>query len=68
MMHIFGDECMNIPEGWSIQENHLMREFSFEDFASAKAFTIGAYLLAATPSMDYDLRIYEKTQQEDYNS
>ena len=29
---------MKVPEGWSIQENHLMREFSFEDFAQAKAF------------------------------
>ena len=38
MMRIFGDEGMNVPEGWSIQENHLMREFSFEDFAQAKAF------------------------------
>ena len=38
MTHIFGDEGMNVPEGWSIQENHLMREFSFEDFAQAKAF------------------------------
>ena len=38
MTHIFGDEGMKVPEGWSIQENHLMREFSFEDFAQAKAF------------------------------
>lgn len=38
MTPIFGDEGMNVPEGWSIQENHLMREFSFEDFAQAKAF------------------------------
>ena len=38
MTHIFGDEGMNVPEGWSIQENHLMREFPFEDFAQAKAF------------------------------
>ena len=38
MTHIFGDEGMKVPEGWSIQENHLMREFSFEDFAQAKTF------------------------------
>ena len=27
---------MDAPEGWSIQENHLMREFSFDNFAEAK--------------------------------
>ena len=37
-MHIFGVEPMEIPTGWSIQENHLMREFSFENFADAKTF------------------------------
>ena len=37
-MHIFGAEYMEIPDGWSIQEDHLMREFEFEDFARAKAF------------------------------
>ena len=29
---------MDIPHGWSIQEDHLMREFEFEDFARAKDF------------------------------
>jgi len=29
---------MDIPDGWSIQEDHLMREFDFEDFNQAKAF------------------------------
>ena len=37
-MHIFGAECMEIPDGWSVQEDHLMREFEFKDFARAKAF------------------------------
>ena len=37
-MRISGDESMDVPEGWSIQENHLMREYSFEDFAQAKTF------------------------------
>lgn len=37
-MHIFGAECMAIPDGWSVQEDHLMREFEFEDFARAKTF------------------------------
>ncbi|MGB0780825.1 MAG: 4a-hydroxytetrahydrobiopterin dehydratase [Candidatus Poseidoniaceae archaeon] len=29
---------MEIPDGWSVQEDHLMREFEFEDFARAKTF------------------------------
>ena len=29
---------MEVPTGWSIQEDHLMREFSFENFADAKTF------------------------------
>jgi 4a-hydroxytetrahydrobiopterin dehydratase len=37
-MHIFGVEPMEVPIGWSIQEDHLMREFSFENFADAKTF------------------------------
>ena len=37
-MHISGDDRMDVPQGWSIQENHLMREFSFENFAEAKKF------------------------------
>jgi 4a-hydroxytetrahydrobiopterin dehydratase len=36
--HIFGDESMDIPNGWSIQEEHLMREFKFPNFADAKTF------------------------------
>ena len=37
-MHIFGVEPMEVPTGWSIQEDHLMREFSFDNFADAKTF------------------------------
>ncbi|RAH11473.1 MAG: 4a-hydroxytetrahydrobiopterin dehydratase [Methanobacteriota archaeon] len=37
-MHIFGVEPMEVPTGWSIQENHLMMEFSFDNFADAKTF------------------------------
>lgn len=29
---------MEAPPGWSIQEDHLMREFSFDNFADAKTF------------------------------
>ncbi|MDP6866702.1 MAG: 4a-hydroxytetrahydrobiopterin dehydratase [Candidatus Poseidoniaceae archaeon] len=29
---------MDIPNGWSIQEEHLMREFKFPNFADAKTF------------------------------
>lgn len=29
---------MEFPRGWSIQEDHLMREFVFENFADAKEF------------------------------
>ena len=29
---------MEAPTGWSIQEDHLMREFSFDNFADAKTF------------------------------
>ena len=29
---------MDIPHGWSIQEDHLMREFEFDDFDQAKTF------------------------------
>ncbi len=36
--HIFGDESMDVPNGWSIQEEHLMREFKFPNFADAKTF------------------------------
>ena len=34
----FGVESMNIPTGWTIVEQRLMREFEFKDFLSAKAF------------------------------
>ena len=29
---------MEAPPGWSIQDDHLMREFSFDNFADAKTF------------------------------
>lgn len=29
---------MQPPEGWSVVEGRLMREYSFDDFARAKAF------------------------------
>ena len=29
---------MDVPNGWSIQEEHLMREFKFPNFAEAKTF------------------------------
>ena len=29
---------MEVPTGWSIQEDHLMRAFSFDNFADAKTF------------------------------
>jgi len=38
MMLIFGDEPMETPEGWSIVERCLMREFEFENFADSKSF------------------------------
>ena len=34
----FGVESMNIPTGWAIVEQRLMREFEFKDLLSAKAF------------------------------
>ena len=37
-MLIFGDEPMETPEGWSIVERCLMREFEFENFADSKSF------------------------------
>lgn len=54
-MHIFGDEGMVTPEGWSIQENHLMREFSFEDFARAKAFVDSISEICETKNHHADL-------------
>ena len=38
MTHTSGDEVMAAPEGWAEVEGRLMREFSFDDFTSAKAF------------------------------
>lgn len=38
MTLIFGAEDMDVPNGWSIQEDRLMREFGFENFAQAKTF------------------------------
>jgi len=37
-MLIFGDESMETPEGWSLVEQCLMREFEFENFADSKSF------------------------------
>ena len=36
MILIFGAEDMNIPEGWSVVEERLMREFKFPSFSEAK--------------------------------
>ena len=36
MILIFGAEDMNIPEGWSVVEERLMREFKFPNFSEAK--------------------------------
>ena len=38
MTHIFGDEPMETPEGWSVVERCLMREFEFENFVDSKSF------------------------------
>ena len=38
MIRTSGDEPMSAPAGWTEVEGRLMREFSFEDFAGAKAF------------------------------
>ena len=38
MTPIFGDEQMEAPEGWSVVEQCLMREFQFENFLQAKSF------------------------------
>jgi 4a-hydroxytetrahydrobiopterin dehydratase len=38
MTLISGDELMETPEGWSIVERCLMREFEFENFADSKSF------------------------------
>ena len=36
MILIFGAEDMNLPEGWSVVEERLMREFKFPNFSEAK--------------------------------
>jgi 4a-hydroxytetrahydrobiopterin dehydratase len=46
---------MEVPEGWSIQESHLMREFSFENFADAKAFVDEISVLCETKNHHADL-------------
>lgn len=38
MILTFGAESMNIPEGWSVVEERLMREFKFTNFSEAKNF------------------------------
>lgn len=38
MIRTSGDEAMSAPAGWTEVEGRLMREFSFDDFAGAKAF------------------------------
>ena len=46
---------MEVPEGWSIHESHLMREFSFENFADAKAFVDEISVLCETKNHHADL-------------
>jgi 4a-hydroxytetrahydrobiopterin dehydratase len=36
-----GGDALNPPNGWAVVEGRLMREFSFTDFAEAKAFIDG---------------------------
>ena len=38
MTLIFGVEHMETPEGWSVVEKCLMREFDFGDFLESKSF------------------------------
>ena len=38
MTLISGDEHMETPEGWSVVEQCLMREFKFGNFLEAKSF------------------------------
>ena len=35
---ISGAECMATPEGWSLVDGHLMREWGFPDFETARGF------------------------------
>ena len=46
---------MEIPTGWSMQENHLMREFTFENFAEAKAFVDAISEICETKNHHADL-------------
>ena len=46
---------MEIPDGWSIQEDHLMREFGFEDFDQAKAFVDKISVICETMNHHADL-------------
>jgi len=46
---------MDIPTGWSMQENHLMREFTFENFAEAKAFVDAISEICETKNHHADL-------------
>ena len=46
---------MDIPTGWSMQENHLMREFKFENFAEAKAFIDAISEICETKNHHADL-------------
>jgi len=34
----YGDELLTPPNGWSLVDGHLMREWAFADFDSAKGF------------------------------
>ena len=46
---------MDVPTGWSMQENHLMREFTFENFAEAKAFVDAISEICETKNHHADL-------------
>ena len=46
MILIFGVEPMDIPEGWTVVEQRLMREFEFDNFSSAKNFVVLISVLA----------------------
>ena len=46
---------MDVPTGWSMQENHLMREFTFEKFAEAKAFVDAISEICETKNHHADL-------------
>lgn len=46
---------MEIPDGWSIQEDRLMREFEFEDFDQAKAFVDKISVICETANHHADL-------------